>query len=105
MSLQSALQSAYEEEIFIPLRLRTAAEGVALVALDRGMAAQFTRMLQRGEIRRLYRLRRADCLTLEELAENQDSEDARVQLASLRFRDPMGSAEEIEITVDTPQEW
>ncbi len=71
------------------------------MALDRGVAAQFTRMLQRGEISKTFRVLTANgCVETSERPEGE-----KVQLAMLRFRDLMGKDEEIELEVDIPREW
>lgn len=99
-TLLTTLQAGFRSEIFLPLRLPARVEGIALIALDRGISAQLSRMLQRGEILKQYRVMTDGRVEISDRPQGE-----RVQLAMLRFHDPLGKDEEIEIQVDEPKAW
>lgn len=103
-----------EEKMHMPLRLGKEMQGIVLVGKDGGIGAQFTRMLQKGEIERSYRIwvkgegKFAVTENLEEVKQKVKEgamDGVEGQLWRVKFRDPMGSMDELNIEVGVPPEW
>ncbi len=85
-------------------------EGIVLVAYDKGMAAHFTRLLQRGLLLREYRIHChyegiSQGIQKIDQVKKAMGENKLVQLSRMKFPDPMGSLDDIDIEADIPHEW